>query len=92
MSGDALAGSSVGAENLLPDTFSNLARLNGLVSGKIDGLSSSSSPNTKKRNLEEQALLTTVVGNLHRDSAAALSSGDAFCIFTGVSRHRSAEV
>ena len=41
MSGDALPGSSVGAENLVPDTFSNLARLHGLVSGQIDGLSSS---------------------------------------------------
>lgn len=64
MSGDALDASFVAdAENLAPDTFSNLARLNGLVSGQIDGLSSSSSPNTKKRNLEELALLTTVVGN-----------------------------
>ena len=64
MSGDALDASFVAdAENLAPDTFSNLARLNGLVSGQIDGLSSSSSQNTKKRNLEELALLTTVVGN-----------------------------
>ena len=64
MSGDALDASFVAdAENLAPDTFSNLARLNGLVSDQIDGLSSSSSPNTKKRNLEELALLTTVVGN-----------------------------
>ena len=63
MNGDALDASFVAdAENLAPDTFWNLARLNGLVSGQIDGLSSSSSPNTKKRNLEE--LLATVVGNL----------------------------